>query len=65
MDLLWDMDKYEKFKAHVEAQGNEVYPISVILNEGIREVLFRSYDMLQKIEREPLEEEVNVNEVLR
>lgn len=65
MDLLWDMDKYEKFKAHVEAQGNEVYPISVILNEGIREVLFRSYDMLQKIERGPLEEEVNVNEVLR
>lgn len=65
MDLLWNMDKYEKFKAHVEAQGNEVYPISVILNEGIREVLFRSYDMLQKIEREPLEEEVNVNEVLR
>ena len=65
MDLLWDMDKYEKFKAHVEAQGNEVYPILVILNEGIREVLFRSYDMLQKIEREPLEEEVNVNEVLR
>ncbi|WP_308574315.1 GTPase ObgE [uncultured Fusobacterium sp.] len=65
MDLLWDMDKYEKFKAHVEAKGNEVYPISVILNEGIREVLFRSYDMLQKIEREPLEEEVNVNEVLR
>lgn len=65
MDLLWDMDKYEKFKAHVEAQGNEVYPISVILNEGIREVLFRSYDMLQKIEREPLEEEVNVNEVLK
>lgn len=65
MDLLWDMDKYEKFKAHVEAQGNGVYPISVILNEGIREVLFRSYDMLQKIEREPLEEEVNVNEVLK
>ena len=65
MDLLWDMEKYDKFKAYVEAQGNEVYPISVILNEGIREVLFRSYDMLQKIEREPLEEEVNVNEVLK
>ncbi len=65
MDLLWDMDKYEKFKAQVEAQGNEVYPITVILNEGLREVLFRSYDMLQKIEREPLEEEVNVNEVLK
>ena len=63
MDLLWDMEKYEKFKAHVEAQGHEVFP--VILNEGIKEVLYRSYSMLQEIEREPLEDEVNVNEVLR
>lgn len=65
MDLLWDMEKYEKFKAHVEAQGHEVFPISVILNEGIKEVLYRSYSMLQEIEREPLEDEVNVNEVLK
>lgn len=65
MDLLWDMEKYEKFKAHVEAQGHEVFPVSVILNEGIKEVLYRSYSMLQEIEREPLEDEVNVNEVLR
>lgn len=65
MDLLWDMEKYEKFKAHVEAQGHEVFPVSVILNEGIKEVLYRSYSMLQEIEREPLEDEVNVNEVLK
>lgn len=65
MDLLWNMEKYEKFKAHVEAQGHEVFPVSVILNEGIKEVLYRSYSMLQEIEREPLEDEVNVNEVLR
>lgn len=65
MDLLWDMEKYEKFKAHVEAQGHEVFPVSVILNEGIKEVLYKSYSMLQEIEREPLEDEVNVNEVLR
>ena len=65
MDLLWDMEKYDKFKAHVEAQGHEVFPVSVILNEGIREVLYRSYSMLQEIEREPLEDEVNVNEVLK
>ena len=65
MDLLWDMEKYEKFKTHVEAQGHEVFPVSVILNEGIKEVLYRSYSMLQEIEREPLEDEVNVNEVLR
>ena len=65
MDLLWDMEKYEKFKVHVEAQGHEVFPVSVILNEGIKEVLYRSYSMLQEIEREPLEDEVNVNEVLK
>ncbi len=65
MDLLWDMEKYEKFKAHVEAQGHEVFPVSVILNEGIKEVLYSCYSMLQEIEREPLEDEVNVNEVLR
>lgn len=65
MDLLWDMEKYDKFKAHVEAQGHEVFPVSVILDEGIKEVLYRSYSMLQEIEREPLEDEVNVNEVLK
>lgn len=65
MDLLWEVEKYEKFKAHVEAQGHEVFPVSVILNEGIKEVLYRSYSMLQEIEREPLEDEVNVNEVLK
>lgn len=65
MDLLWDMEKYDKFKAYVEAQGNEVYPVSVILNEGIKEVLYRSWNMLEEIEREPLEEETNVDEVLR
>ena len=65
MDLLWDMEKYEKFKVYVEAQGHEVFPVSVILNEGIKEVLYRSYSMLQEIEREPLEDEVNVNEVLK
>ncbi|WP_279117692.1 GTPase ObgE [Fusobacterium varium] len=65
MDLLWDVEKYEKFKVHVEAQGHEVFPVSVILNEGIKEVLYRSYSMLQEIEREPLEDEVNVNEVLK
>ena len=65
MDLLWDMEKYDKFKVYVEAQGNEVYPVSVILNEGIKEVLYRSWNMLEEIEREPLEEETNVDEVLR
>ena len=65
MDLLWDMEKYEKFKAYVEAQGNEVYPVSVILNEGIKEVLYKIWNILESVEREPLEEETDVNEVLQ
>ncbi|STO31991.1 GTP-binding protein obg [Fusobacterium necrogenes] len=65
MDLLWDMEKYNTFKEYVESQGNEVYPVSVILNEGIKEVLYKSWSMLEKIDREPLEEEASVNEVLR
>lgn len=65
MDLLWDMEKYEKFKAYVEAQGNEVYPVSVILNEGIKEVLYKIWNVLESVEREPLEEETDINEVLQ
>lgn len=65
MDLLWDMEKYEEFKKYVEAQGNSVYPVSVILNDGIKEVLYKSWNMLENIEREPLEEEFDVNDVLR
>jgi len=65
MDLLYDMEKYENFRAHVEKEGNLVFPVSVILNEGIKEVLYKSYEMLQSIEREPLEEETDVMEILK
>lgn len=65
MDLLWDMEKYENFKAYIEKKGLEVYPVSVLLNEGLREILYKTYDKIQKIEREPLEEEANIQEVLR
>lgn len=65
MDLLWDMEKYENFKNYLEKKGLEVYPVSVLLNEGLREILYKTYDKIQKIEREPLEEEANIQEVLR
>lgn len=65
MDLLWENEKYEEFKKYVESKGNKVYPVSIILNEGIREVVYKMWDMLQKIEREPLEEENSIDEVLR
>ena len=52
------MEKFEKFKSYLAEKGIEVYPVSVLLNEGLKEILYKTYDMLSKIEREPLEEEV-------
>ncbi|MGL5051510.1 MAG: GTPase ObgE [Fusobacteriaceae bacterium] len=65
MDLLWDMEKYEEFKTFIESQGNLVYPISVILNEGIKEVTYKTWDIIQGIKSEELEEEANIQQVLR
>ncbi len=65
MDLLWDMEKYEKFKSYVEEKGYEVYPVSVLLNEGLKEILYKTFDRIQKVEREPLEEETDIREVLQ
>lgn len=65
MDLLWDMKKYEEFKLFIESQGNLVYPISVILNEGIKEVTYKTWDIIQEIKSEELEEEANIQQVLR
>lgn len=65
MDLLWEMDKYEEFKKYVEERGATVYPISVILGDGIKEVINDTYKVLQNIEREPLEEEENILQVIR
>ncbi len=65
MDLLYDMEKYEEFKAYLEEKGIEVYPVSVILGEGLNEVLYKTYEMLGTIEREELEEESDINEVIK
>ncbi|MDR3258213.1 MAG: GTPase ObgE [Fusobacteriaceae bacterium] len=68
MDLLYDREeneKFKKFKAHVETKNDIVFPVSVLLNEGIKNVLYKSYSMLQEIPREPLEDEFDINEVLQ
>ncbi|MGL5904336.1 MAG: Obg family GTPase CgtA, partial [Cetobacterium sp.] len=65
MDLIWDMEKYEEFKNYVESKGNEVFPVSVILGDGLKEVLNRTWHVLQDTPREELEEEANIMEVLR
>ena len=65
MDLIWNMEKFEKFKSYLEKKNIELYPVSVILNEGLKEVLYKSYEILGKIEREELEEENDKKTVLK
>ena len=65
MDLIWDMEKYNKFKDYLAEKGIEIYPVSVLLNEGLKEVLYKTYDMLSHIEREPLEEETDITKLLK
>ena len=65
MDLIWDMEKYEAFKKHVEDQGHKVYPVSVILGDGLKEVLNDTWHELEKTVREELEEEADIFEVLK
>ena len=65
MDLIWDMEKFEKFKSYLAEKGIEIYPVSVLLNEGLKEILYKTYDMLSHIEREPLEEETDITKLLK
>ncbi len=65
MDLLWNTEQYEEFKKFIEDQGLEFYPVSVIMNDGLKDVMYRTWELLQDIEREPLEDEADIYEVLR
>lgn len=65
MDLLWEPEKYDEFKDYIEAKGLLIYPISVMMNDGLKPVVYKTWEMLGELEREVLEDEVAVEEVLR
>ncbi len=65
MDLLWEPEKYDEFKEYIEAKGLSIYPISVMMNDGLKPVIYKTWEILENIEREPLEEEVSVEAVLK
>lgn len=65
MDLIWDMEKFEKFKSYLVEKGIEIYLVFVFLNEGLKEILYKIYDMLFCIEREFLEEEIDIIKLLK
>lgn len=66
IDMLYDDEKYEKFEKFIKEQGIKyVYPVSVIANEGIKQVIMKAWEMIKEIPREELEEEYPVEELLR
>lgn len=65
MDLLYDTQPYDEFKAYLDEKGIDVYPISVLFNDGLREILYKTKDILDNTEREPLEDEEDIEEFFR
>lgn len=65
MDLVWDIEKYNNFKKYLNEKNIDVYPVSVLLNEGIKEIIYKAYEELQKIEREPEEQEADIKDILK
>lgn len=65
MDLIWNMEKFEKFKNYLAEKNIDLYPVSVLLNEGLKEILYKSFEILSSIEREPLEEEHDIKSILK
>ena len=57
------MTNYEKFKSYLAEKGVEVYPISVLFNDGIKEILWKTLEHLNTIEREVLEEEESIRTI--
>ncbi len=66
IDMLYDDEKYDEFEKFVKDQGVEyVYPVSVLVNEGLKPVLSKAWELVQEIPREELEEEYPVEELLK
>lgn len=65
MDLLVDEAKYKEFKEYLDEKNIELYPISVLLGEGLKPIIYKAYQELQTIERLPLEEENSIDELFK
>lgn len=64
MDMLYDNDNYDKLSTYLSEKGVELYPISALLGDGVRDILFKTYERISKIEREKIEEEIDVDELI-
>ncbi|MGM0507763.1 MAG: GTPase ObgE [Fusobacteriota bacterium] len=65
MDLLPDDENYNKLKSFLDEIGVKVYPISAILKDGLKKVLYDSYEMMKDIKVEPLGKEKSAKELIK
>lgn len=65
MDLLYDNSKYDEFVEFVKSNGvDKVYSGSILLNDGLKEIIFDAYNMAKEIPREPISEIRDLEEIL-
>lgn len=65
MDIMYNEENFKNLKEYLDKEGIEVHPVSVILGDGIKEILNETYNVIQEIDRETLEEELEVVEMLK
>lgn len=54
LDALDGENPVERLKKEFEPKGIPVFPISAVSGQGIKELLYAVYDLLQKTDREPV-----------
>lgn len=58
MDLPEAQENFARLKEYVEGKGMEILQASAATGEGLRELMFKAYDMVLSYEPEPDEEEL-------
>ena len=58
MDLPDAEENFERLKEYVEAKGMEIYRASAATGEGLRELMYKAYDMMLAYEPDEEEEEL-------
>ncbi len=56
IDLLENKDDFKEFEKFMNEKGYRVFPISAATNDGLRELMLYTTELLDKIEDEPKEE---------
>ena len=58
MDLPEGQENFERLKEYVEAKGYEIFKASAATGEGLRELMYKAYDLLQQYVPEEDEDDI-------